>query len=337
MSRDIFTRRWLFILFTLAALWVLYTLLPVVVVLVGAVIVACPLNHAASCLANKLPGGRRLYVTLLMLAMVGIFVFLIARVAPSISHSLSDLKDSVTEAYEKVSKNSLVRSLFGDVAEFSEENGAWQEWTMQLVERVTSYAGNTLTLVFSLLLILVLALFMAWHPETYQRGLLSLVPGDLRPRGREVLAKVADALWHWLIGQGFAMLVIGVLTSLGLVVVGMKFAILLGVIAGLFQIIPYFGPILSAIPGVLLALAQSNYMAFLVLGVYVGIQILEGNFITPSILRSEASMPPVLTITATLAMGLLFGVLGIIIACPLALILLVLYRELYEEMILHET
>ena len=110
----------------------------------------------------------------------------------------------------------------------------------------------------------------------------------------------------------------------------------MGIIAGLFQLIPYVGPFLSAVPGIVLALAQSPKEALLAGSVYLGVQLVESNFITPTVLRSKASLPPVLTLISTVALGLIFGPLGFIIATPLTLIGLVVYRELYSEMVLGE-
>ena len=111
---------------------------------------------------------------------------------------------------------------------------------------------------------------------------------------------------------------------------------LLGVIAGLFQLVPYVGPFLSAVPGIDLVLAQSPREAVTAGSVHVGVQLVESNFVTPAVLRSRASLPPVLTLVSTVALGLIFGPLGFIIAIPLTLIALVVYRELYEEMVLGE-
>jgi len=126
-----------------------------------------------------------------------------------------------------------------------------------------------------------------------------------------------------------AMSVVGVLTWLGLWLVGVPLAPILGLIAALLAFIPNIGPIIAAVPAVLLALSDGPTMALQVVGVYVAVQALESYAITPLIQQERVSLPPALIISTQLLMGVLFGVLGLALATPMAALGLTIIREAY--------
>jgi predicted PurR-regulated permease PerM len=327
-------------LFALAALivvgWMLYQALHAVLIFFTAAILATGLHQGAVRLSKRFPGPRKVWLAIIILAAAGVVAGTGWMAGPRLSSSFSDLQESLPKAWEDVSSMEIVQQALGQP-----DNG--EELTDELTSRLASYgselsnlAATVVRAVTAMLLIFVLALFLVWNPDLYESGFLSLFPGRVRPRLGEVLHKVGESLWFWITGQGVAMLIIGTLTGLGLWSIGMKFALMLGIIAGIFQLIPYVGPFLSAVPGIVLALAESPKMALLAGAVYLGVQLVESNFITPTVLRSKVSLPPVLTLISTVAMGLIFGPLGFVIATPLTVVGLVFYRELYSEMILGE-
>ena len=181
----------------------------------------------------------------------------------------------------------------------------------------------------NLVFILVLGAFFAADPGVYKRGLISLAPRDRRERLSEVLDKTGETLRHWLVGQLFGMAAIFLLTLLLLTLIGMPYAILLALTAGLLTFIPTIGPFFAGIPIVLVGLSQGIDMALWGVGVYALIEFAEGNFITPLIQRRAVALPPALTLSFQLLMGALFGLLGIALAVPLAAAGKVLVEELY--------
>lgn len=130
------------------------------------------------------------------------------------------------------------------------------------------------------------------------------------------------------------MTLIGLLTTGGLYLIRMEYALTLGLMAGLFQFIPYLGPYLSAVPAVLVAVTISPQMVTWVIVLYFVIQMVEGNLITPFVLQKRADLPPAITLFSTVVFGVVFGPLGVIVATPLAVLLLVLFQELYEKEVL---
>lgn len=178
-------------------------------------------------------------------------------------------------------------------------------------------------------IMLFIGLYVALDPDTYRRGLIGLLAPSMRPEGDEVLRRATAALGNWLVAQFMAMAVVGILTWLGLWLVGVPLAPILGLIAALLAFIPNIGPIIAAAPAVLLALADGPTTALLVLGVYLGVQTLESYFITPLIQQERVSLPPALIISTQLLMGVLFGILGLALATPMAALGLTLVREAY--------
>jgi len=205
-----------------------------------------------------------------------------------------------------------------------------------LLSRIIGPATRSAEAITALALALFVGIFLAYDPQAYCRGLLSILPLGYREKGRQLLLACGRALWHWLIAQGFAMLIIGTLVTIGMLIVGAPFAWVLGPLAGLFQFIPNVGPVLWAIPAVLIALSTSQTMAIKVMALYIVVQVLEGNFITPMVQKQNVQMPPVLTLLGTVVMGMVFGPLGLILGTPLTVILLVSYRMLYQRDLLHD-
>ena len=132
------------------------------------------------------------------------------------------------------------------------------------------------------------------------------------------------------------MLLVGVVTTLGLYAIGLPSALALGLIAGLAEFVPLVGPVFSAIPALLVALSVGGQTVFWVLGLYIVVQQLEGNLITPVIQRQTVDLPPALTLFALIAIGVLFGPLGVLLSTPLAVVIFVCVKQLYVRETLHE-
>ena len=201
----------------------------------------------------------------------------------------------------------------------------------ELLDRITGIFSVTLGILTTPFLIAVLALYLVIDPDLYTNGLVRMLPPDSRPRAREVLGAVGHALRWWLVGRIVSMLVVGALTVIGLVVVGVPAALALGVIAGALSFVPYIGPIASVVPALLATLPNWPWQAVWVLVVYGGVQVLESNFITPLVQERAVAMPPVVLLTAQVAFAALFGLLGVLLASPLAVVVMVLVQMLYIQ------
>jgi predicted PurR-regulated permease PerM len=188
--------------------------------------------------------------------------------------------------------------------------------------------------VTNLLIVLLIGFYLALNPKLYVDSVVTLFPRQARSRAREILSALGRALRWWLIGRIAAMATVGVLTALGLWIVGMPLVLALGLIAGVFSFVPFIGPVASAVPAILIALVQSPWEVAYVICVYAVVQLLEGNFITPVIQKRVVLLPPAALLAAQLLMGVLFGLVGLVFATPLAVVLIVLVQMLYVEDVL---
>lgn len=178
-------------------------------------------------------------------------------------------------------------------------------------------------------LVLVGGVYLAAQPDLYRRGLVKLVPERGRGLAGRALDDSGEALKRWLLGRLAAMAVVGLLTGFGLWLIGVPSALTLGLLAALLDFVPFIGPIVAAVPGVLLALAQGPETALWTAGLYLLVQQVEGNVIDPMVQQRAVSLPPALLIFSLVAGGLLFGIIGILFAAPLTVVLFVLVKRLY--------
>ncbi|WP_435106730.1 AI-2E family transporter [Arhodomonas sp. AD133] len=194
------------------------------------------------------------------------------------------------------------------------------------ISGVFSSALGALT---NMAIIVVVGVYLAVEPGPYTNGALRLLPIRARNRGDEVLQALRHALQWWLMGRVVSMGAVGVLTTLGLWLIDVRLALALGLIAGLLSFVPYLGPILSAIPAILVALVDSPVQAVYVVFVYGAVQFLEGNLITPIVQERAVSLPPAVLLMAQLAMAVSFGLMGVLLATPFAVVAIALIQMLY--------
>lgn len=201
----------------------------------------------------------------------------------------------------------------------------------KLVGRLTSFALGTLSTLTTTLLVLVGGLYLALAPTRYARGLTRLFPPDTHARLWPALIAVGARLKGYLSGVLFSQLIVGVFVTLGLVLIGMPSAFALGLISALFEFVPLVGGFLGAVPGILLGLAVSPELALKAAGVYLVVQLVQSNGLTPLVQQRVVSIPPALLLFAVLAAGELFGAPGIVVAAPLTVALYTLVEKLWVE------
>lgn len=188
----------------------------------------------------------------------------------------------------------------------------------------TGAIGNAIVILF-------LGLFFAANPISYRDGFCRLLPVRHRARVAEVLAEAGHALRWWLVGQLAMMAVVAVSIALMLMLVGIPNAILLGVVAGLLNFVPYLGPILAFVPVFLAILPEGMSMILLVSVLFVIIQSIEGYLIAPLIQERAVHLPPAWSLAGLLAFGSLFGGLGVALATPIMAVARILILSLYVE------
>ncbi len=182
-----------------------------------------------------------------------------------------------------------------------------------------------------MLLVAMLATYVAADPGLYHRGVMHLVPHRHRARAGDVMSQMATILRRFMRAQLIGMLTIGVVTTIALYALGIPAALPLGILAGLLEFIPNVGPLISALPAVLMGFIDGPQKALSVAIVYMIIQQLENHLLIPILMKEGVDLPPVLTIIAQALMAIVFGFLGLLIAVPLLAIVMVAVRTLYVE------
>ena len=188
--------------------------------------------------------------------------------------------------------------------------------------------GNGLA---DLLLVIFGGIYLAAQPDLYRTGLLKLVPARGRALAADALGASGTALRLWLLGRMVSMGVVGILTWIGLSIIGVPSALSLGLLAALLEFVPFIGPIISAVPAILLAFAGSPEQALWTALLFLAIQQFEGNVLEPLVQQRAVDLPPALLLFALVAGGLIFGIVGLLLAAPLTVVLYVLVKRLYVQ------
>jgi predicted PurR-regulated permease PerM len=193
----------------------------------------------------------------------------------------------------------------------------------------TSVAVSLFGMFSAGLIVVFFGVYLAADPHTYVNLASRLAPPEHREKFLAVMYETGDLLRRWLIGQSITMSVIGGFTYVGLLILGVPIAFVLALFAGLACFLPYLGPIIGAIPIVLVAGGQSFHLALWALGLYCCVQFLESYLLTPLIQARAVSMPPAAVILNQLVFGAVFGLIGLALATPLAAAATVPLREVF--------
>lgn len=259
--------------------------------------------------------------------------------APSVAEQAEALSDSLPRAVERLEERANETPWMSRVMEQQER--AREALSENVGADVVLFATGIVASVFgaitSFVIAFVIGICLSLNPGIYVRGLLKLVPRGYRDRVREVLSETGSTLQSWLIAKLLEMILIGVLTTLGLWLLGIELALVLGLIAGLLSFIPNFGPVIAVIPALLLASLEGGETMLWVAGLYLGVQAIESWGLTPWLQKRIVSMPPAVTISMQILFGLLAGTIGLILATPLAAALMVMVSMLYVEDLLGDS
>jgi predicted PurR-regulated permease PerM len=181
----------------------------------------------------------------------------------------------------------------------------------------TAVATTIIGAITSILIVIFFGVYFALDPDTYVRLVLRFVPTERRAEIRDVFNEIGVILHKWLGGQLTAMAVVGVVTYVGLLFLGVPLSFVLALLLGLFEFIPYIGPVLGAAPMLLVSAGQGFDMLLWVFGLYLVVQLLESYVLTPIIQSRAVSLPPAVVIVSQLVFGAMLGVLGLALATPL--------------------
>ncbi|HET9986471.1 MAG TPA: AI-2E family transporter [Longimicrobiales bacterium] len=274
-------------------------------------------------------------VLVMVLAVLGLLVFLSL---PTLAGQLGFIQRELPDAVVRI--NATLRAwwsrLSGTLGPGNDQLAS--ELRHRLSSELVSLVSGALPLVntvagvfIGLVTLLFAGIYLAVEPSTYVEGLVRLVPRSSRRRLRGALEEAGETLRHWMVGAVIGMALIGVMTGIGVWLLGVPAPYALGLIAGILEFIPIYGPILSAVPAILLALTVSLSKALWVVVLYIGIQHAESSLIAPLIMKRAVELPPALMILFQALMAILFGFLGLLLAVPFLSAVIVLVRRLYVE------
>jgi predicted PurR-regulated permease PerM len=301
----------------------------------ASILVAIILRAASDALARRTGMGPRWALAAVVTALLGLSIAAVAFFGGSLSNQINDLIAKVPESADQAREK--VKSYpWGDEALswLPTLRKAATNGTGDVASRVATFFSTTLGVLGNLLVLVFMSIYLAMAPEMYVEGVVTLVPPRRRDRARQVLTAIGNNLRWWLGGRLVAMLAVGLIVGLGLWLVGLEQYVVLAVVAAVLSAVPYVGPIAGAAPGILLALMKEPTAALWATGVYVLAQAVENYLVTPLVQQQTVKMAPVVTIAAVVLIGSLTGVLGLIVATPLAVAIQVAVRMIYVEDVL---
>ncbi len=303
----------------------IWRLSDVLLLFFGAVVVAVILRSSAELIERhspiRTPWSLVLAGTAILLLFILFFFLLGWQLAGEVSSLVQRFPHMLAELGNRLGVDDLPQRVGEQASSFLGRAGT--------AGKIASYTSVLLGVLANILLVLVAGIYLAARAQRYWRGILKLAPPRWRERATNALDNSGRALRLWLLGQLISMAVVGALVTIGLYLIGMPSALALGFLAGLSEFVPIVGPILSAVPALLLAQSEGQNTIFWVLGLYVAVQQIESNLIMPLVQRETVDVPPVLTLFAILALGALFGPLGVLLGTPLTVVLYGLVIQLY--------
>lgn len=276
--------------------------------------------------------GNAASLTIVVLAVISAFLAFFGLLGTQLVYEAMDMADRMPDVIGSIESRFGVTGVDDWLSQRGQDflsNGA-------LFSNLTGVSSAVISTVIGLFLIVSGGVFLAASPRLYRDGALKLLPSHRRDKGREVMTELATALRFWMIGQLIAMVCVGVVTTLGLWLLGVPTPFGLGMLAGLLEFIPYIGPISSAVPAMALAFSENAWLALWVGILYFAVQQLEAILLIPLIQNRTVDLPPVVTIFSVLAFGSLFGLQGAILGAPATVVIFVLVNMLWMRDQLNE-
>lgn len=327
MTEAVFIRRVLIVVGIAVFVSVLYLLSDILLLAFGAVLVAVVLRSIAGPIEGVMSISDRLAIVAAALGAIAVLGGVGYLYGAQISSQLAGLFDNLPAAATSLSKSGQ----FPSVAELVKGSSIGN-----LVVSAFSWGTTLFGAAATLVVVIVAGVYIAIDPDVYRNGFLMLFPSQVRKQIGETIDDSGGALRLWLGAQVVSMILVGILTGAGLAFIGVPSALALGLIAGVTEFVPIVGPLIGAIPALLLASTVSLEMVFWTLLLFVVVQQVESNIITPLVARHAVKLPPAVGLFAVVAIGILFGPLGLLLGYPLAIVADAAVRRLYVRETLGE-
>ena len=330
------TKTILKIVVTVLLLWLLYIIRDIVLLFFVAVILASLIEPWAAWWEHrKVP--RSLSILAIYVVLVGIAAAVVVLLLPPIVREGQGLVKNLNTYWEATAGS------IGDLQHFSTDfnilerakglllpsSGAVGKTLGGIIATVSGVFGG----VFSLLLVLVLAFYLVVEEESAGRWVRALAPDHYQPFLTRLFKKMQRKLGSWLRAQLVLSLIVGVFTYVGLTILGVEYALVLALIAAVLELVPYVGPVLSAVPALFLAFTQTGSwtLPLAVLALFVVIQQLENDLLVPRVMQKAVGLNPVVSIMAILIGARIAGIIGALLAIPVATVIYVFTEQMKSE------
>lgn len=325
-----------FILF----LYIVYLIWNILLLFFIAFILASLIDPFAKWLQKrKIP--RALAVIIIYIALFGLLALTITVLSPVIFQDLPQFTSKVTQFVNNIQKNTSFQhfwDVLGNIQQtlgLSSVNGSSVVNSSSFnstISGVYATLSNIFGGIFSLVLVLVITFYMVSQEDPLKKILRNIIPDEYVPYLAQLFKKIREKLGAWLRGQLLLSLIVGILVFLGLTLLGVKYAGVLGLLAAIMEFVPYLGPIFSAVPALLISFSDGGMVQMvIVLAMYVVLQQLENHLIVPKVMQKAVGLNPIISIMALLIGAQLGGIVGVLIAIPVATSLGVFLEDLFDK------
>lgn len=322
-----FARRVLIASIIVSAFFLAWHLRHTIILAFAAVVVATILLAASDLVRRCTPLGHHWSLAVSALFIIMAIGAILWFAWPNIQSQTAGLVQQLPEAARSIESRTGI-SLPNSLEQAGEAAGGVFN---RILSDLASMVQTAATAITGFILVVVAGAFLAVNPGLYRTGFLLLFPPAQHGHAGEALDRTGRALKFWLVGQLLSMTMVGVLVGLGAWAIGLPSPLALALFAFLTEFVPLIGPFVGAVPGLLLALGEGWSTLLWTALLYLAIQQVESNLITPIVQREAVRVPPALFMLSVVAMGALFGVLGVVLAGPLTVVAFVLTRTLYVE------
>lgn len=300
-----------------------YVFFDVVLLIFSAILISILLTLLANPLTRYLKVHRWAALIIAGIALVGVvggtgYLFG-SRIATDFQQVVSRMASAETSIRATVENSELGKLLLAHA-------GASNIPITQIATSIFSMSASVLA---GIAVAVIAGIYLAAQPSLYLEEFLTLFPPDRRPNAEETTNAVANGLYRWLEGQFISMFLVGLLSTFATWLIGLPSSFALGLIAGITEFVPYVGPVIAAIPALLVAATQGLDAVFWTLGAYILIHLIEGNVIAPLVQRQMVYIPPAIMLLGIATLSLIFGTAAIIFAGPLVVVVYVLIKKLY--------
>ena len=308
----------------------LFVLRDIVLLLFTAFIIGSGFYLIGQFLQRRLGVPYKVGVTGAVLGLAIVVGGLLYPIVPRLAEDMSNLQQQIPTFIEQGKKwRQTVSSETNEAASVSTEQV--NTYAQNVVSGVFFTTRNILGGAVYTLVLVVISLYLAFEPRNLEEMISDFWPAGRREAVRQTVINAREKVGNWIIGQGIIAVILGVLSYVALWLLGVENALLLGIIAGFLNLIPFIGPILSLIPAAIFGFLESIQVGVGVIIAYIVIQQLEGSFLTPAIMNQVTGLSHILIIISILVGGTLAGALGAIIAIPFMSVLSLFVKGLETE------